>query len=73
MSRTREKQLELFEVRGEGLTAQEIHALGLLGWKDPLWTKQLEIPLIGGRKLSLRLVDVRALVRWPPKKDSGQA
>ena len=63
-------QLELFGAAVDaagGLTAEDIHALGLLGYKDPLWTRRLDIPLLGGKELSLRLVDIRALVRWPTK------
>jgi hypothetical protein len=52
------KQLELFV--GAADDAQ-VHALGLLGWKDPVWTTRISIPLCGGSNLLLRLIDIRAL------------
>jgi hypothetical protein len=64
MART-PKQLELFAGAGDGKSPHggidpcQIHALGLLGWKDPLWTTRITIQLLDGHNLCLRLLDIR--------------
>lgn len=50
-------QMELFAVHGE----RDIHALGLLGWRDPLWTTKFKIELQGGQHLTLDLATIRRL------------
>lgn len=47
-------QLELFAGHGD-----DPHALGLLGWRDPLWTRRFEIPLMGGSTLPMTLASLR--------------
>jgi hypothetical protein len=46
------KQLELFAAHD----SQEVHSLGLLGWRDPLWTTKFEIRLLDGTQLPMTLV-----------------
>jgi hypothetical protein len=55
MSQTKKKpaQLELFAGAGE------VHALGLLGWEDALWTKPIEIKLLSGEKFTVTLEVLR--------------
>src|SRR5271154_398080 len=43
MTKRKPAQMELFAGAGD---ARDVHALGLLGWSDPLWTKRFEIPLL---------------------------
>jgi hypothetical protein len=50
-------QMELFQGR------REIHALGLLGWEDALWTKPIEIRLLSGETLRVTLQTLRAVSR----------
>ena len=66
MTATRKKpvQLELFAAA----SSEEIHRLGLLGWRDPLWTTRIFIPLCGGSSLHLRLIDIRVLHEVARKK-----
>jgi hypothetical protein len=52
------KQLELFAATGD---AGVVHALGLLGWRDPLWTTRFEIPLLDGTRLPMTLATIRQL------------
>ncbi len=63
MSQTKKKpaQLELFAGAGnpgEGLHGQ-VHALGLLGWEDALWTKHFEVRLLSGDRLTFDLATLR--------------
>ena len=51
------KQMELFAVADAG----QIHALGLLGWRDPLWTTRFEIEMLDGTRLSMTLATIRQL------------
>lgn len=37
------------------------HTLGLLGWRDPLWTTRFTIELLNGQKLFLNLITIRRL------------
>jgi hypothetical protein len=53
------KQLALFADHADG----QIHALGLLGYGDALWTKPIEIELISGQKLIVNLETIRRLQR----------
>jgi hypothetical protein len=55
MPKKRPRQMELFPGRGE------VHALGLLGWEDALWTKPLEIELLCGDRLVINLITIRRL------------
>ena len=55
MPSKRDDQLPLFPAAGN------VHALGLLGWKDPLWTRKFSIELISGAKLTLDLATIRRL------------
>lgn len=67
MSQTPKKpaQLELFEgVAKCSPDTNWIHTLALLGYKDPLWTRKFEIPLLNGQTISFTLRNLRALVRW---------
>lgn len=57
MPKKKAAQLELFAAAGEA----EIHALGILGWKDPLWTTRFSIPLLDGHQLYLNLITIRRL------------
>ncbi len=61
MGNTKKKpaQLELF---AEAANSQ-IHQLGLLGWRDPLWTTRFTITLLDGTKLPMTLITVRRLQR----------
>jgi len=54
------KQLELFAETWHG-SEQQIRALGLLGWRDPLWTRKIEITLLDGQKLLTSLATIRRL------------
>ena len=65
----RPKQLGLFDGVYSELGPSEIHALGLLGWRDPIWTQRIKIPLCGGQSLFLRLIDIRALHEVARKPD----
>jgi hypothetical protein len=51
------RQMELFAAHDN----RDVHALGLLGWRDPLWTKRFEIPLLDGHNLVLTLATIRQL------------
>ncbi len=51
-------QLELFAGR---VSAGEVHSLGLLGWRDPLWTTRFLIELLDGTKLPMTLATIRQL------------
>jgi len=69
-------QLELFAGAGDArrgkravMDSDQVHALGLLGWRDPVWTQQIEIPLCGGSRLRLRLIDIRALHEMVRRRD----
>ncbi len=55
-------QLELFAGR---VSAGEVdvRSLGLLGWRDPLWTTLFLIELLDGTKLLMNLITVRRLQR----------
>lgn len=64
----RAKQLELF---AGAVDEREVHALGLLGWRDPLWTTKINIPLMDGRSLVLRLIDIRALKAMLRRPEPG--
>ncbi len=71
MSQTRKKaaQLELFAGRvssGEAAAVSsalktDAHSLGLLGWRDPLWTTRFEITLLDGTQLPMTLATIRQL------------
>jgi hypothetical protein len=67
------KQLELF---AGAVDAQAVHALGLLGWKDPLWTTRFEIVMLDGTRLPMTLATIRqlhAIARSPdPEAPSTQ-
>jgi len=56
-------QLELFKQSGQ------VHALGLLGWNDALWTKPIAVPLLGGDVLTVNLETIRRL----QKLEMGEA
>lgn len=56
------KQLELFAKTWTG-SEYEIHALGLLGWRDPLWIRKIEITMLDGQKLLMSLLSIRKLHR----------
>lgn len=56
-------QLELFAGHGDP------HTLGLLGWRDPIWTTRFSIELLNGHKLFLNLISIRR----PPKADPASA
>ena len=60
MSDTKKKpaQLELFAGH---VSSGDVHALGLLGWRDPLWTRRFEIQLLDRSKLILTLATIRQL------------
>ena len=55
MPKKRPNQLELFPGRGE------VHALGLLGWEDALWTTPIEIRFLSGDRLVTNLRAIRSL------------
>ena len=63
------RQLELFAGRvssGEAAAASsalktDVHSLGLLGWKDPLWTTRFEITLLDGTQVPMTLLAIRQL------------
>ena len=57
MPKKPKRQLELFAAHDE----KEIHALGLLGWRDPLWTTKFAVELRSGEHLTLDLATVRRL------------
>lgn len=59
-TRKRPAQLELFAGAGE------VHALGLLGWEDALWTKPMEITLLSGQRLTMTLEVLRRQPRLAP-------
>lgn len=66
-------QLELFEGVAKCSTDTSwIHSLGLLGYKDPLWTRRFEVRLLNGQTVTFTLRNLRALVRWTsPEKPTA--
>lgn len=69
MTKKKAAQLELFATRGQ------IHALGVMGYNDPLWSKAIKIPLLSGKTLTVNLITIRALARWrllPLKKNAAR-
>lgn len=62
MPKKQPRQLELFAATYRG-SEQEIHALGLLGWRDPLWSRKIEIEMQDGEKLIITLATIRQLQR----------
>jgi hypothetical protein len=53
-------QLELFAGHvSSGAVA--VHSLGLLGWRDPVWTTRFEIELLSGETFWLNLETIRRL------------
>ena len=50
-------QLELFGAR----SAADVQSLGLLGWRDPLWTTRFTIILQDGTRLPMNLITIRTL------------
>jgi len=53
MAKKDNAQLPLFPAAGN------VRALGLLGWRDPLWTRKIEIQLLSGDKLTIDLATIR--------------
>lgn len=49
-------QLELFAARDSA-------TLGILGWRDPVWTQRFTVTLLDGTELTLTLATVRQLHR----------
>lgn len=57
MPKKPQAQLELFAGHDE----RDVHALGLLGWRDPLWTRRFTIELLNGQHLFTNLITIRRL------------
>jgi hypothetical protein len=66
MPKKKAAQLELFAAAGE------VHQLGLLGWEDALWTKPIQISLIGGQTLTVNLETIRRLRKVARQLEAAQ-